>query len=241
MTCGIYTITHIATGRVYAGKSKNIEHRWSSHRWMLKLNTCHQDCNRYLYNAVRKYSISNFKFEIVEIVERCDIKLSERELCWMNKLNSLTKGFNLRKDSSSGMEVHCSTRKLLSNINKGEKNGNYGNNWSTEQKARMSAIAKKRHASGNFYGEEYRKKLSEASRRVWADLNKRKSMGNKVKIAKRKFKFLQFTREGVYIRTWLSIDDIVESNPTYKWQNIYSVCNGYKPTYMNFVWKKELL
>ena len=241
MICGIYTITHIATGRIYVGKSKNIKQRWSSHRWMFKKDVCHKDCNRYLYNAVKKYGVDGFKFDVVEIVPRCDKLLSEKELWWMLELNSLTEGFNLRKDSSSGMEVHYKTRQLQSANQKGIGNANYGNNWSDEQKLRMSLIAKERHASGEFYGDEFKKKLSIAAKRVWADLDKRKVMGSKVRIAMRKFKFNQFTREGVYIKTWLSVDDIIAANPDYKWQNIYSVCNGYKPTYMNYIWKKELL
>jgi hypothetical protein len=39
---------------------------------------------------------------------------------------------------------------------------------------------------------------------------------------------------------YLEIRIIIKANPNFKWQNIYSVCNGYKPTYMGFIWKKEL-
>lgn len=43
-----------------------------------------------------------------------------------------------------------------------------------------------------------------------------------------------------YIKTFDSVEDIILENPSYKWQNIYSVCNGYKKSYMGYIWKKEL-
>lgn len=37
---------------------------------------------------------------------------------------------------------------------------------------------------------------------------------------------------------WLSVKAIVEANPGYKWQNIYNVCHGHKPSYMGFTWRQ---
>ena len=65
-------------------------------------------------------------------------------------------------------------------------------------------------------------------------------MRKKVSIAVKKYRFQQYTRDGEFIREWESVKEIVAENPGYKWQNIYSVCNGYKKTYMGFVWKKVL-
>lgn len=33
MTCGIYKLTHIESGLVYIGQSKDIEQRWTQHRY----------------------------------------------------------------------------------------------------------------------------------------------------------------------------------------------------------------
>jgi hypothetical protein len=148
-------------------------------------------------------------------------------------------GYNLRLDSSTGCITSDDTRKLQSIVQSGTKNGNYGHKWSKEQKENMSTIAKERHSRADIYNDEWRKKISENSTRTWSDLDKRKKMAIKLKIAKRKYLFEQYSRAGELIRIWDSVDDIILQNPTYKWQNIYSVCNGYKPTYMNFIWKKK--
>ena len=75
----------------------------------------------------------------------------------------------------------------------------------------------------------------------WKDKPESKAqMIKSLKIAKRKYDFHQYTKTGDFIKTWNSVDDIVKENSNYKWQNIYSVCNGYKKTYMGFVWTKTL-
>lgn len=33
--------------------------------------------------------------------------------------------------------------------------------------------------------------------------------------------------------------DFLNNYPYYKWQNIYSVCNGYKPSIYGYIWRKE--
>lgn len=77
------------------------------------------------------------------------------------------------------------------------------------------------------------------SHTYWKDNpDAKRQMARKVSLSKRKYNFEQYTREGEYIKTWESVENILQENPTWKWQNIYSVCNGYKPTYRNFVWKK---
>ena len=42
------------------------------------------------------------------------------------------------------------------------------------------------------------------------------------------------------LETFETIEEIINKYPQYKWQNIYSVCNGYKKRIYGFKWKKEL-
>lgn len=63
-------------------------------------------------------------------------------------------------------------------------------------------------------------------------------MAAKVMVARRKWTFRQLDRDGNLIQVWDNIREIIAVNPGYKWQNIYSVCNGYKKTYKGFVWEK---
>lgn len=244
MNCGIYCIEHIESGKKYIGKSKNIKTRWHGHKSMLRAEACRKDCNRYLYHAVKKYGLDSFKFWVVEALEMSDSILSERELYWMDYYESCDRqhGYNLRRDSSSGMEVHADTRKLLSQANSGMNNPNYGNRWSQEMKDYMSLEVKNRYKAGLYSKPETvaRKKQAskEAAARLRSDPEKFNEMSRKVKEHKQQFnKFLQYERSGEFIREWDTKEEIVARNAGYKWQNVYAACNGSKPTYMGFIWR----
>ena len=64
MTIGVYRIVNKIDGKSYVGKSKDIEVRFSNHKSLLKRDIGSVDCNRYLFNAVKKYGLENFDFEI---------------------------------------------------------------------------------------------------------------------------------------------------------------------------------
>ena len=242
LTIGIYSITNTVDGKVYVGKSKNIESRWSAHRCNLTKTKSAKHCNRHLLNAVNKYGINAFKFEIIESFDSVDESLiAERELFHIQRLDSLNrkKGYNLRLDSDSKMIVHPETILLHQEISLGEKNPNYGNNWTREQKEKMSLIAKQRHASNLFYNDEWKKKISEKSTLMWQDEEKKKAMGENVSKATTRWAIDQLTKAGELVRSYSSVKEVVAENPGFKWQNIYSVCNGYKKSYMGFVWVKR--
>ena len=239
MIC-IYCIRNKIDGKVYIGKTRNFKTRVSAHKRNMQ-NYHPYSSNRHLYNSCQKYGISSFEFLVIESFEEIEEgDLSEREMYWMLHFKSTDRafGYNLRMDSSSRCIVHPETIALQKENASGESNPNYGNKWSDEMKKTMSNNAKTRHASGR-YGESWRKKISEASREMWKDENIKRRMAESVSAAKQKYNFLQYTKDGEFVREWGSIKEIVSENPCYKWQNIYSVCNGYKKTYMGFVWKKQ--
>lgn len=242
MSIGIYCIRHRESGKRYIGKSINVERRLYVHLCSAnaKSKSVRQNQNPHLGNALRKYGVSAFDFLIIETFESISPQeLADREVFWMDyyKTNDRNFGYNLVRDGSQSMVVHQETKDKLKVLNLGPSNPNYGNFWSESQKEAMSIYAKTRHATG-VYGNEWKQKIAIASSRVWADLEKRKKMAEAVSIAKRKFKFHQCQKDGTFVKEWDSIKDIVTANPNYKWQNIYSVCNGYKKSYMGFVWKK---
>ena len=72
MTSGIYSITHIASGRRYIGSSVNIKRRWNAHRSALNRGI---NDNPHLQNAWIKYGKDSFLFEIIE--SNVDVKLLE--------------------------------------------------------------------------------------------------------------------------------------------------------------------
>lgn len=57
---GIYKFTNKKNGKVYIGKSVNIDGRKGKHRHLAKTNF-----NGYFYNALRKYGYDGFDFEII--------------------------------------------------------------------------------------------------------------------------------------------------------------------------------
>lgn len=86
MSCGIYKITNLVNNKVYIGQSTDIERRWRNHR------ARYTTCNSILYQAIRKYGLENFSFEIVE--ECGENFLNEREKYWVSYYNSFEEGYN---------------------------------------------------------------------------------------------------------------------------------------------------
>jgi len=206
--CGIYVIRNIINNKIYIGKSINIHKRIITHKAFLKAKNKNE--NRHLINAWHKYNEDNFEYFVIEYLEKKETLLAKRELYWMEVFKSYdrSKGYNLRKDSQSKCIVSNETRELL--------------------KLRAKERSEDPNFSTAIYSHTYWKDHPEAT----------KKMADKVKIKKHKFSFEQYDRDNNYIKTWFSVEEIIKHNPEYKWQNIYSVCNGYKPTYRGYIWKK---
>lgn len=241
MIC-IYAIRNKIDNKVYIGKTSNFHNRIISHKYCMR-NFSKKGSNRHLYYACQKYGISSFEFLVLEKFEHLDeTLLGDRELHWMIYYKSTDRqfGYNLRLDSSTRCVVHPETRAIQRNRSTGKNNPNFGNKWTNDMKKAMSDDAKNRHANGECYGEEWKKKISAASVEMWKDEDRKRKMAAKVSARKQKYRFRQLTKEGELVRVWESVAEIVDINSGYKWQNIYSVCNGYKKSYMGFVWEKEL-
>lgn len=86
----IYKITNLVNGKIYVGKTiYTIERRFKEHLSDSKRGKYE---NRPLYKAINKYGKDNF---IIEAIEKCeDDKASEREIYWIEKLNSYHNGYN---------------------------------------------------------------------------------------------------------------------------------------------------
>lgn len=244
MTIGIYAITHVSSGRKYIGKSISIERRLISHKCSLLSSLRSKDTNRHLYSAVQKYGWCEFSTEVIESFTEVDEQIiAERELYWIDFYQTIDRkhGFNLRRDSSTKMIVHPETREAMS-ARKGEKNPNFGNRWTDEMRNAMSVKVVARHASGKFYGAEWKKRQGERSTKFWQDRPEMKSIvGQKVSIKKTKYKITQYTKDGKLVAEWVGMRGLLLANPSYKRHSIYSACSGEKPSMYGFIWKKEPL
>lgn len=248
MTTGIYAIRNKIDGKMYIGKSSNMEKRIKNHIRLLKASERNEkQTNRFLWNAVKLHGIDNFEFMFLESFEVIDDgSLADCEIKWMDYYNSCNRdcGYNLRRDSSTKTEVHSDTRLLISELNKGENNPNFGNKWTEEQKRNMSNIKRKQFEDGLYdwvKTDEWRKAKSEVSSALWKDEEKKKVMAAKVAESKSKLMFLQYDKNtNELVRIWNSINEILTSNPDYHRIAIYSVCNGHKKSYRGFIWKSKL-
>lgn len=94
MSIGIYKITS-PSGKVYIGKSINIEKRWDVY---LKIYGCEQQVK--LFNSLCKYGSIN---HIFEIIEECSIEqLNEREIYYIKLYDSINNGLNLTEGGDGG-------------------------------------------------------------------------------------------------------------------------------------------
>lgn len=241
MTCGIYAIVNKVTGKRYVGKSVNIELRWANHLSQLRKEVRSKDTNRHLFSAFKKQGEESFGFEYLEVTELSDEILAERELFWIEQLQATNRefGYNLRKDTSTKCIVSSETRLLISEINKGESNPNFGNKWDDEQKSKASAIAARNHSLGRYSSEETKRKHSESSMRFWKENpDKKEQMKKAVSLARTEYKIAQLTKEGDLITVWETMFDILTANPDYFRIAIYNCINGHKKSYRGFLWRK---
>lgn len=89
----IYKITNLINNKIYVGKTtETIDKRWKEHKKDFKREKCR---NRPLYKAMNKYGIENFS---VELIEECNFgEESDREIYWIDKLDSYHNGYNATK------------------------------------------------------------------------------------------------------------------------------------------------
>jgi group I intron endonuclease len=85
MTCTIYMITHIASNKSYIGwTSRDVSIRWKEHK-QYSFNFQHNTC--YLHNALRKYGIDAFNWEIIQFLDSED-EAKQAEIFWISELNT---------------------------------------------------------------------------------------------------------------------------------------------------------
>lgn len=88
---GIYKIRNKVTGKVYIGKSTDIEERWNEHRRLLRNNNHH---SIKLQKAYNKYGEDAFEYSVIETTPY-EKTLDILEQKYMAQFNSVEDGYNM--------------------------------------------------------------------------------------------------------------------------------------------------
>jgi hypothetical protein len=86
----VYIITNKINKKVYIGKTEgDVKMRWQQHIYNAALGVKY-----HLYNAIRKYGLKNFTFEILESNLSGEV-LKEKEKEYIKQFDSLANGYNM--------------------------------------------------------------------------------------------------------------------------------------------------
>jgi group I intron endonuclease len=109
MNCGVYRVRNTITGECYVGASSNLKQRRMVHMSGIR-HRKHQ--SRRLRASARKYGISAFVFEVLEICEY-DV-LGDRELWWIKELRPEFNGTEVTVEDGELVERLCpESRRLI--------------------------------------------------------------------------------------------------------------------------------
>lgn len=109
----IYAIINLINNKIYIGKSVNPKTRWLDHK-KVALGGKEKYPSEYfaIHAALHKYSIENFKFEIIDQHELED-KSYELESWWIKYLETYKYGYNCNEGGRGSMSPNEETRKKL--------------------------------------------------------------------------------------------------------------------------------
>lgn len=204
----IYKITNKINGKMYIGQTTtSINRRFFEHKYNAKTRT-----DKFpLYCAIRKYGEENF---VIEKIEECDNdRLDEREIFWIAYFDTFKNGYNSTL-GGSGM------KKADYNLIRKLWDDGYG----------MKAIGRKtKYAQQTIRRalEDYEPYINGKEKR-YNELKDNRSWSWK--------SVNQYSADGQYIATYLSITDAQNATNTYK-STIMRVCQG-KSQYANgYQWR----
>lgn len=228
----IYKLTCTITGKVYVGKTIDINRRMMQHSKITPKYSHH------LANAIKKYGIDNFKEEIIFKVEAEDravlnAALSNAEKSYIKQYDSYRNGYN----STIGGE------------------GTNGFHWLESSKKKISESMKKFFKSAKGKAQikhtifcNKNREISKETRERIGRGNKGKRMPEEAKIKIRNYQLvnayskyipvLQYDLDNSLLNRFNSITDAAKSINK-DTSHIVSCCKGRRKTAYGFIWKYE--
>jgi group I intron endonuclease len=91
----IYKIFNLKNNKMYIGKAKRVDRRWSEHLRNVKNGKQHP-----LYDAIRKHGLESFQFSVVLETTSSEVDILEKEL--IQELSRYPIGYNLAEGGTGG-------------------------------------------------------------------------------------------------------------------------------------------
>lgn len=195
--------------------------------------------NPYFLKAIKKYGWESIKHEVLFTgltkEQACE---KEIELITLYNTTDENYGYNLStggERSNRGHKHSEESKRLMSELKKGENATWYGKKLSDGHRANMS----KAHKGKPMWNEEQRKRISE---RQMGEKNhnygKKASEGTKLKMRKSHFvKYvIQMTLDGKFVQSFLSTKEAAQALGCHK-ETIGAACRGKRKSAMGYLWK----
>ena len=242
MISGIYKWTS-PSGKSYVGQAINLKKRARQ----FKTVKYYTNNGSAIDNARSKYN--DFTKWQYEILEECDIDhLNEKEIFWINELETYTKGYNSTKggDGTKGVVLSEERKeKLRSGVLKAMSEGKYdewfrseelkqqtsdrfkGRVWTEEQRKQISESLK-----GNIISDDQKNKISKSLKNKYE-----KGFVNKNQILKVSKRVSQHDLNGNFIKEFNSLHQAALAMDKKDAKQIRRACNGRRKNVYGYIWK----
>lgn len=154
-SAGIYKITNKINGKYYIGSSNNLNYRKSTHLSRLRRG---KHGNKQLQASFTKNGEDSFLFEIVELLENATVKeVRGLEQTYLDGVKDWSLCYNVLKVTNPDAKIiptSESTRKKMSENNRGEKNPMFGKVVSEETRLKLSKARLVRGSGITKYSED---------------------------------------------------------------------------------------
>lgn len=161
----IYKITNRVSGKIYIGKTEqhNVESRWKRHKYMF--GKTKGGCPA-LRDAVKKYGIDSFTFEILIICFDEDCDRWEKE--YIKKYNCIVpNGYNILEGGQGGAgfrgKTHCAetVERIQASMQKWYNDPEYIERLRERVRCQMASVDRKEHGKKVVESEKYKKAKEE--------------------------------------------------------------------------------
>lgn len=213
------------------GKNRRAYNKKSRNSWWKKVVNKHGYEIQIIKNRITKEEACELEKILISWYGRRD--LGKGTLVNLTDGGETTCGRNMEDWQRKEISKYAKTRVK-------DKNPNFGNKWSKQQKERMSEIKKDLYKSGQIIIDPIAVKEGQRKRLETFKKNPgiKERMAEKVSNNKSKYDYLKIDYiTGEILEEYKTFLDLRKKYPDVGKTVINSVCNGYKVSYLGFLWR----